>query len=328
MAAPWTLVMVSLTLAVAVLAAPLAADAQPAIPTIGFVRSSSIEAVPHMVTAFRQGLKDTGYLEGQNVAIEFRSADDHYDKLPAIITELLRRPVAVLVTNSAAARVAKAATTTVPIVFAHGGDPVKDGLVASFNRPGGNVTGVSFFGSELGAKKLEVFRELVPKAKIVGVLENPSSPVTRVERMDVQTAARAVGQRVIVLTARTERDFDSVFASLARERAGGLVVTGDALFASGRDRLVALAARYAVPTIHTDKSVVEAGGLMSYAASIVDAYRQVGVYTGRILKGEKPADLPVVQPTKFELAINLRTAKALGLTIPPSLLLRADQVIE
>jgi putative ABC transport system substrate-binding protein len=190
------------------------------------------------------------------------------------------------------------------------------------------VTGVSFLGSDLGAKKLEVLRELVPKAKIIGVLENPNSLGTRAERLDVQTAARAVGLRVVVVTARTERDFDSAFATLARERAAGLVVTGDALFASGRDRLVALAARYAVPTIHTDKSAVEAGGLMSYAASIVDAYRQVGVYTGRILKGEKPADLPVVQPTKFELVINLKTAKALGLTIPQSVLMRADEVIQ
>jgi putative tryptophan/tyrosine transport system substrate-binding protein len=312
----------------ALFVAAVAAVAQPAMPTIGFVRSSSIEAVPHMVAAFRQGLKDMGYVEGQNVVIEFRSADDHYDKLPAIVAELLRWRVAVLVANSTAARLAKATTTVVPIVFATGGDPVRDNLVASFNRPGGNVTGVSFLGSDLGAKKLEVLRELVPKAKIIGVLENPNSPVTRTERMDVQTAARAVGQRVIVLKASTEQDFATVFATLVRERAGALLVTGDALFTSRQERLVALAAEHRLPTIHTERTFVEAGGLMSYGASITDAYRQVGVYTGRILKGEKPADLPVVQASKFDLAINRKTAKALGLTIPQSVLLRADEVIQ
>jgi putative ABC transport system substrate-binding protein len=323
------LIGLAVILSVSLTLAPLATSAQqPAMPVIGFVRSSSIEAVPHMVAAFRQGLKDMGYVEGQNVVIEFRSADDHYDKLPAIIAELLRRGVAVLVANSAAARLAKATTTVVPIVFATGGDPVRDNLVASFNRPGGNVTGVSFLGSDLGAKKLEALRELVPKAKIIGVLENPNSQVTRTERMDVQTAARAVGQRVIVLKASTERDFATAFATLVHERAGALLVTGDALFTSRQERLIALAAEHRLPTIHTERTFVEAGGLMSYGASITDAYRQVGVYTGRILKGEKPVDLPVLQPTKFELVINLKTAKALGLTIPQSVLLRADEVIQ
>jgi len=312
------------------LARTRAARAQPpAMPVVGFVRSSSIETVGHLVAGFRQGLKETGYVEGQNVAIEFRSADDRHERLPTLIAEMLRRPVAVIVANSAAARVAKAATTTIPIVFAHGGDPVRDGLVASFNRPGANVTGVSFLGSNLGEKKLELIRSVLPRAKVIAVLESADSPVSQVERADVLTAARAVGQRVVVLTARTERDFDfdSAFATLARERAAGLLVTGDALFASRRDRLVALAARYAVPTIHPDKPFVEAGGLMSYAASVADAYRQVGIYTGRILKGERPEDLPVVQPTKFELVINLKTAKALGLTIPPAVLARADEII-
>jgi len=312
-----------------VLAAPLAAEAQqPAMPVVGFARSSSIEAVPHIVAGFRQGLREVGFVEGQNVAIEFRSADDRYERLRAIVAELLHRPVAVLVANSAAARLAKEVTTTVPIVFASGGDPVRDKLVASLNRPGGNVTGVNFLGSDLGAKKLEVLRELVPKARIIGVLENSDSPITRAERMEVEAAARTVGQRVLVLTVRHEPDFDAAFATLVQERASALLVTGDALFTSRQHRLIALAARHRLPTIHTERTFVEAGGLMSYGASIADAYRQVGIYTGRILKGEKPADLPVVQSTKLELAINLKTAKALGLTIPPSVLARADEIIQ
>jgi putative ABC transport system substrate-binding protein len=261
------------------------------------------------------------------VVIEFRSAEDHYERLPAIIAELIRQPVAVLVANHAAAQIAKATTTTVPIVFATGGDPVKDNLVGSLGRPGRNITGVSFLGN-LGSKKLELLRELVPKARTVGVLVNPDSPPSQAERMDVLTAAQAVGQRVTVLNVRQEGDFDTAFATLVHERAAALLVTGDALFTSRRDKLVALSARHAVPTIHTEMLFVEAGGLMKYGASITDAYRQVGIYTGRILKGEKPADLPVVQPTRFELVLNLKTAKALGLTIPPSLLLRADRLIE
>jgi len=317
------------TLALALLAAPLSTEGQPpAMPLIGFVRSSSFETVGHMVAGFRQGLKDTGYVEGLNVVIEFRSADDHYERLPAIIAELMRRQAAVLVGNTRAAQVAKAATTTVPIVFATGGDPVNENLVTSFNRPSGNVTGVSFPGSNAGAKKLELIRAVVPTARTIAVLENPESPITRAERTDVMTAARAVGQRVIVVKASTEADFDAAFATLVRERAGALLVTGDALFTSRRDKLVALAARHAVPTIHSEKVFVGAGGLMSYGASIVEAYRQVGVYTGRILKGEKPADLPVVQFTKPELAINAKTAKALGLTIPPAVLARADEVLQ
>ena len=308
--------------ALALLAVPRLSRAQQ--PVIGFVRSSSIEAVPHMVAAFRQGLRETGYVEGQSVAIEFRSAEDDYARLQVIIAELVRRPVAVLVANSTAARLAKAATTTIPIVFANAGDPVRDGLVASLNRPGGNMTGVSFLGSDLGGKKLELLRALVPKARTIGVMENPNSAVTQSERMEVQTAARATGQRVIVVGAGTEQDFETAFTTLTRERAGGLLVTGDALFASRKGKLVALAARHRLPTIHTDRTVVEAGGLMSYAASIADAYHQVGVYTGRILKGEKPGDLPVMQPTKFELTINARTAKTLGLAISPSLKLQAD----
>jgi putative tryptophan/tyrosine transport system substrate-binding protein len=312
--------------AVALLAAPLPAEGQQ--PVIGFVRSSSIEAVPHIVAGFRQGLRETGYVEGQSVAIEFRSAEDDDARLQAIIAELVRRPVAVLVANSTAARRAKVATATIPIVFATGADPVRDHLVASLSRPGGNLTGVSFLGSDLGGKKLELLRDLVPRASAIGVMENPNSAPSQSERMDVQTAARTAGQRVIVVATRSEQDFETAFTTLTRERAGGLLVTGDALFASRQAKLVTLAARHRLPTMHTDRTVVEAGGLMSYAASIADAYRQVGVYTGRILKGEKPGDLPVMQPTKYELVINLRTAKALGLTIPPSVLARADEVIQ
>jgi putative ABC transport system substrate-binding protein len=315
-------------LTVGALSRPLAVGAQPpAMPMIGFVRSGSLKGAETFVAAFRQGLKETGYVEGQNVTIEFRSADDHHESLPTIIAELIRRPAAVLVANAAAAEAAKAATTTVPIVFATGGDPVKDNLVASFGRPGGNVTGVAFFGN-LGSKKLELLRDLVPKTRTIGVLVNPNGPSSRAERTDILTEARAVGQRVLVLNVSKESDFDAAFATLVQERAGALLVTGEALFTGQRDKLVALAARYAIPTIHTGKLFVEAGGLMSYGASIPDAYRQVGIYTGRILNGEKPANLPVIQATKFDLIINLKTAKALGLTIPPSLLLRADQVIE
>ena len=302
--------------------------AQPTAPVVGFVRSSSLKGAEPLVAGFRQGLKETGYVEGQNVAIEFRSAEDHYERLPTIIAELIRRPVSVIVANSAAARVAQAATTTVPIVFAVGGDPVKEKLVASLGRPGGNVTGVSFLGSNLGPKKLELLRELVPTAKTIGVLVNPDSPPSQGEREDLLPAAHAVGQRVVLLNVRKQGDFDAAFATLSRERAGALLITGDALFTSRRDRLVALAARHAVPTIHTEQAFVEAGGLMSYGASIFEAYRQAGNYAGRILKGEKPAELPVVQPTTFELTINLKTAKVLGLTIQPSLRLRASRLIE
>jgi len=308
---------------------PLAARAQQAaVPLIGFVRSSSLRDSDKLVAAFRQGLKDTGFIEGQNVALEFRSADDRYEKLPIIVGDLLRRHVSVLVANAIAAQAAKAETSTVPIVFATGGDPVRDKLVTSFNRPGENITGVSFFTATLGAKKLELLRELVPKATTVGVLQNPTDRASQAETSDVVTAARAVGQRVIVQSAGNEHELESAFASLVRERAGALLVTGDALFYSWRGKLIALAARYSIPTIYYLRDFVADGGLISYGASITDAYRQVGIYTGRILKGEKPADLPVIQPTNFELVINMKTAKALGMTIPQSVLLRADEVIQ
>ena len=260
---------------------PLAARGQqPAMPVIGFLRSTSLADATGLVTAFRQGLKEAGFVEGQNVAIEFRSAEDHLDRLPALVADLIRRPVAVIVGNHNAALAAKAATTTVPIIFATGADPVRDNLVASLNRPGGNVTGVSFLAIELGAKRLDMLRQLVPKAATIAMLVNPDSPDTEAERREVQAAAQAIGQQLIILDVRSEREF------------------------------------------------VTAGGLMSYAPSITNAYRQVGIYTGRVLKGEKPADLPVMQSTKFEFVINLKTAKALGVEIPPTLLALVDEVIE
>jgi putative tryptophan/tyrosine transport system substrate-binding protein len=307
---------------------PRFARGQPSVPLIGFVRSSSLDDVGDWVAAFRQGLKETGYVEGQNVAIEFRSADDHYENLPTIIADLIRRHAVVLVVNTGAAQAAKAATTTIPIVFAGGGDPVRNSLVASFSRPGRNITGVSFLNADLGAKNLELIRSLAPNAMAIGVLGNPNSPANESERIIVAAAAHALGQRVIVLNSSSEHDSDAAFARLVQERAGALLVTADALFYHGRDKLIGLAARHAVPTIYSNRDYVAAGGLISYGASITEAYRQVGVYTGRILKGEKPADLPVIQPTKVELVINLKTAKALGLTIPPSLLLRAGEVIQ
>jgi len=304
--------------------------AQPrAMPVIGFVRSSSLKGVEPFVTAFRQGLQEAGFVDGQNVTIEFRSAEDQNDKLRTILAELVRRPVAVLVTNAAAAQAAKASTTTIPIVFATGGDPVKDDkLVASFNRPGGNITGVTFLNNSLGLKRLELLREVVPGAKLVGVLENPNSAPSRAERSSVVAAAQTLGQATVVVRATQERDLEGAFTTLAREHAAAVLVTGDALFTSRRDRLSALATRHALPTVHSEKLYVRAGALLSYGTDLTDAYRQVGFYAGRILKGEKAGDLPVVQTAKFELGINLRTAKTLGLSVPPSVLARADEVVE
>jgi putative ABC transport system substrate-binding protein len=280
------------------------------------------------VTAFREGLKETGIVEGQNVAIEYRYADNQIDRLPGLVADLIRRPAAVIVGNVAAALAAKAATTTVPIVFASGGDPVQDGLVASMNRPGGNVTGVSFFGSAVGAKRLELLRQLVPSTTTLAVLVNPDNPNTEAERRDVQAAALAIGQQLIFLNARSVRDIETAFATFVQAGAGALHAGGGAFMNSHRERIVALAARHALPTSYGQRESVLAGGLMSYAASISDAYRQVGIYTGRILKGEKPVDLPVVQSTKFEFVLNLKTAKALGIDVPDRLLALADEVIE
>ena len=297
-------------------------------PVIGFLRSTPLAEFTHFVTAFRQGMKEAGFVEGQNVAIEFRSAEDRHDRLPALVAELISRPVAVIVANTPSALVAKAATTTVPIVFGTGSDPVRDGLVASLSRPGGNVTGVVFFSSLLGAKRLELLRQLAPQATMIAMLVNPNSLNTEAERNDVQAAAQAIGQQLLVLDVSSARDIETAFATLVERSAGALFVGAGAFLNSHRERLVALAARHALPASYGSRESVTAGGLMSYSASSSDAYRQVGIYAGRILKGEKPADLPVMQSTKIEIVINLKTAKTLGLDVPDRLLALADEVIE
>jgi putative ABC transport system substrate-binding protein len=297
-------------------------------PVVGFLRDTSLAPFAHLVTAFRQGLKEAGFVEGQNVAIEFRSAEGQKDRLPALVADVIRRPVAVIVGNIAPTLAAKAATTTVPIIFATGSDPVQDGLVASLNRPGGNVTGVVFMTSMLGAKRLELLRKLVPKATTIAMLVNPNNPNTEAERSDVQTAALALGQQLLVLDVSSARDIETAFATIVQRGAGALITGTGAFMNSHRERLVALAARHALPASHAFRESVVAGGLMSYGNSITDAYRQAGLYAGRILKGEKPGDLPVMQSTKFEFLINLKTAKTLGLEIPPTLLALADEVIE
>ena len=301
---------------------------QPTMPVVGFLRSATLADVPHWVAAFRQGLKEAGFVEGQNVAIEFRSADNQLDRLPALVADLIRQPVAVIVGNTDAALAAKAATTTVPIVFASGSDPVRDGLVASLNRPGGNVTGLVYFAAVLGAKRLELLRQLVPRATTIAVLVNPNTPLTEAERKDVQTAAQAIGQQLIIFDISSDRDIETAFAAFVQRGAGALLVGTGGFLNSNRERIAAVANRHALPASYSQREGVVAGGLMSYGPSISDAYRQAGIYSGRILNGEKPADLPVIRSTKFELVLNLKTAKALGLTIPPSLLVAADEVIE
>ena len=308
---------------------PMAAHAQqPKMPVVGFLRSTSLADAAYLVTAFRQGLKEAGFVEGQNVAIEFRSAEDHPDRLPALVADLIRRSVTVIVGNTPAALAAKAATATVPFVFASGSDPVGDGLVASFHRPGGNITGVTFFASALGAKRLEQLRQFVPKATTIAMLVNPNSRNTEAERRDVQAAAQTIGQKLIILDVNSDRDIETAFATFVQRGAGALLVGSGPFTNSHRERIVALAARYALPASHPLREFALAGGLMSYGTSITDAYRQVGIYAGRILKGEKPANLPVMQATKFELVINGKTAKALGLAIPDKLLALANEVIE
>jgi ABC-type uncharacterized transport system substrate-binding protein len=306
----------------------VARSQQPAMPVIGFLRSTSPTDAPHLVTAFRDGLKETGFVEGQNVAIEYRYAEGRNDRLPALVADLIDRRVAVIVGNNPAAFAAKTATSTVPIVFAYGGDPVKDGLVASLNRPGGNVTGVVFIQGVLGAKRLELLRQIVPKATTIAVLVNPNNPEAVSERSDVQAAALAIGQQLLVLDVSSDRDIETAFATFVQRGAGALLVGSGAFFFSNRERIVALAARHALPASYAQREPVVAGGLMSYGTSLTDAYRQAGIYAGRVLKGEKPANLPVMQSTKFEFVINLKTAKALGLTLPQSLLVAADEVIE
>jgi putative tryptophan/tyrosine transport system substrate-binding protein len=302
---------------------PLAARAQqPAMPVVGFLPS-----VPHSMTAFRQGLKEAGFVEGQDVAIEYRSAEDQ-SKVPLLVAALLRQQVALIVANTSAALAAKAATTTVPIVFATGGDPVRDGLVASLNRPGGNVTGVSFISHELAAKQLGLLRELRPGVARIAVLVDANWPLTEQFVSEVQAAASAMGQQIEVLYVSSGGEIESAFTTLIQRGAGALHVGVGAFLAAQRERIAALAARHRIPAIYVLREWVAAGGLMSYGASTTDAYRQAGTYAGRILKGEKPGDLPVMLPTKFELVINVKTAKALGLEIPDKLLALADEVIE
>jgi len=308
---------------------PLAARAQqPAMPVIGFLDAASAADRTDVIRAFQEGLAEAGYIEGQNVTIEYRWAEGRYDRLPELAADLVRRRVSVIATpgTTAAALAAKAATATIPIAFGVAGDPVKLGLVASLNRPGGNATGFNFFTIELVAKRMQLLRELVPAARRIALLTNPTDPINESALHDVEAAA--IGQQVLVFEAATGREIDAAFESLAREKVEALFVTGGGFFAARRVQLAVLAARYAAPATYSIRTFVEAGGLMSYGTRFADSWRQVGLYTARVLKGAKPMDLPVTQATKFELVINLNTARALRLEVPPTLLARADEVIE
>jgi putative ABC transport system substrate-binding protein len=303
---------------------------QAAMPVIGFLSGRSFDDSMEMMTALGQGLNEQGFAEHQNLKIEYRWADGHYDRLPALAADLVRRQVAVIlaVGSVPSPLAAKAATSTIPIVFVVGGDPVRFNLVATLNRPGGNVTGVSVLSGPLSAKRLELLRELVPRAGVIACLVNPNNPEAEGQLTDIQAAARMFGQELLLLNASTDDELHTAFATLARERATGLFLGNDAFFVLRRDQLAALAARHAIPAVYFLREFALAGGLMSYGDSLNEAYRLVGVYIGRILRGAKPADLPVQQSTKVELVINLKTAKALGLEVPPTLLARADEVIE
>jgi putative ABC transport system substrate-binding protein len=309
---------------------PLTARAQqPAMPVIGFLNTLSPNNLAQgSLDAFRQGLGEAGFVEGQNVKIEYRWAEGHYDRLPPLAADLVRRQVAVIAATGGepAPQVVKAATKTIPIVFLANGDPVASGLVASLNRPSGNVTGITIFGTMAAGKRLELLRQLMPKAGIVAYLMNPSNPNLEID--NVKTAADTLGQQVLVLNASSDRELDAAFVNVSQQQVAALLVASDSLFFDRRERLVALVARQSIPAIYYLRAFPQAGGLSSYGNSLTDLYRQSGIYTGRILKGEKPADLPVIQSTKFEFVINLNTAKALGLEIPPTLLALADEVIE
>jgi putative ABC transport system substrate-binding protein len=310
---------------------PLLARAQqPRMPVIGVLSARTAASGASMVAAFHQGLSESGYVDGQNLRIEYRWAEGDYDRLGALSDDLIRRRVSVIVALSGtpAALAAKAATTTIPIVFGNGGDPLTSGLVASLGRPTGNITGVTFYTVQLAGKRLELLRELVPTATVIGFLVNPNNPAEEPEAKDVEVAARALGVRLQVLNTTSERDIDAAFATLLERRAGALVVGSDPLFFRFSDKLIELAARHAMPAIYIVREFPEAGGLMSYGSRQNDAYHQAGIYVGKILQGAKPANLPVMQPTKFELVINMKTAKALGLTVPLHLQQIADEVIE
>jgi putative ABC transport system substrate-binding protein len=310
---------------------PQAAYAQqPGIPVVGFVHTLSPESVPHFVAAFQQGLKEVGYVEGQNLAVEYRWAQGRYDRLQGLIDDLVRRRVAVIAATGGdpSPQIAKAATQTIPIVFTANSDPVREGLVANLNRPGGNLTGITIFGPAAVTKRMQLMHELMPKAATVAYLMNPKNPNGEMEMKTAQTAARSLGQAMTVLSASNERELDTAFAVMAQQSADALVVASDTFFVWRRDQLVGLAARHALPAIYYLREFAQAGGLMTYGNSLTDVYRRVGVYVGRILKDEKPSDLPVQQSTKFELIVNLQTAKALGLAVPDKLLALADEVIE
>jgi putative ABC transport system substrate-binding protein len=309
---------------------PFAAYAQQTVPVIGYLNGASAAEFPELLAGFHKGMIEAGYAEGRNARIEYRYADGHYDRLPELAADLVNRKVSVIVATAGtpAIRAAQAATSTIPIVFVIGGDPVRFGIVASLNRPGGNITGLTLFGIELAVKRLELLLELTPSATNIGVLANPTNPITDPQLSDLEAAARTLGRRLLIFKASTESDLAAVSTRIGQQRLDALVVAADPFFDDRRAQIVSLAAQHKLPACYVRHEFVREGGLISYGADVTDAYRQAGVYAGRILKGEKPADLPVMQPSKFELAINLRAAKALGLTVPPSLLATADEVIE
>jgi putative ABC transport system substrate-binding protein len=319
-----------ITLLGGVVAGPFVAQAQPSMPVIGFLNAASPDGYAERLRGFRQGLKDAGFVEGENVVIEYRWADNQTDRLPSLAADLVRRQVAVIAATGSVttALAAKAATATIPILFVAPDDPVKLGLVASLSRPGGNLTGVNFLGLEIAAKRLELLHELVPGGNRFAVLVNPTTLNIESAINEVRTAARAIGLQVDIFNASTARDIDAAYAALVRERADALFVSPDPVFNARRIQLVHLASRPALPVAYWQREFAEAGGLMSYGSSIGEAFHQIGVYAGRIIKGAKPADLPVVQSTQLELVINVQTARTLGLTVPPTLLARADEVIE
>ncbi len=320
-----------ITLLGSVAAWPLAARAQQksAMPVVGFLNSGSPQAQALAAVAYRQALEETGFVEGKNVVIEFRWADGQYDRLPELVADLIRRNVAVIMAGGPpAAQAAKSATSTIPIVFTSGDDPVQVGLVTSINRPGGNITGVHIFFSGLESKKLGLLRELVPQAGVIAALVNPSFASAGRQTTELQAAARTLGKQIQIINASNEHELDTAFASMAQLRVDAMLVAADPFFSARRNQIVSLAARYAIPAVYEQRAFAGAGGLMSYGTNIEYGYRQAGIYTGRILKGEKPADLPVLQSTKFEFVINLKTAKALGIEVRPDLLSIADEVIE